>query len=113
MAYGGQSVMMDGTQMMLPRCVINWDSLTSLMVEPSLVAVTILNGHCNNCTGIPISKAYFGKGQGPIHLSRAHCSSTDTHVMECADDTGVNGCYHREDAGVICQGLNLILVYIL
>ena len=26
--YGGQCVMMDGTAMMLPQCVDNWDTIT-------------------------------------------------------------------------------------
>ena len=55
--------------------------------------------------GIPTRGAYFGEGSGPIHLSRAQCSSRDTRLTNCIiDKTGVNGCDHSEDAGVICMG---------
>ena len=55
--------------------------------------------------GIPTRGAYFGEGSGPIHLSRAQCSSRDTRLTNCdVDRTGINGCDHSEDAGVICMG---------
>ena len=54
---------------------------------------------------IPTRGAYFGVGSGPIHLSRAQCRSNDTRLIDCnVDKTGVNGCEHNEDAGVICMG---------
>ena len=54
---------------------------------------------------IPTRRAYFGEGDGPIHISRAQCSSSHTNLTECgANVTGINGCMHREDAGVICKG---------
>ena len=56
--------------------------------------------------GIPTTRAYyFGEGSGPIHLSRAECRNDDTTLINCAiDKTGINGCVHSEDAGVICMG---------
>ena len=54
---------------------------------------------------IPTRRAYFGEGTGPIHLSRAQCSSNNARLTECMiDRTGTNGCRHSEDAGVICIG---------
>ena len=54
---------------------------------------------------IPTRGAYFGEGSGPIHLSRAHCNSRDMRLTDCTiDETGINGCNHSEDAGVICIG---------
>ena len=54
---------------------------------------------------IPTRRAYFGDGRGPIHLSRAQCRSNDTRLTDCnIDKTGINGCDHSEDAGVICMG---------
>ena len=54
---------------------------------------------------IPTRRAYFGEGGGPIHLSRAHCRSNDTRLIGCnTNKTGINGCDHSEDAGVICKG---------
>ena len=54
---------------------------------------------------IPIRRAYFGEGRGPIHLSRVQCFVTDTRLSDCnKDKTGISGCDHSEDAGVICMG---------
>ena len=54
---------------------------------------------------IPTRRAYSGEGSGPIHLSRAQCSSNNARLTECMiDGTGTNGCRHSEDAGVICIG---------
>ena len=51
--------------------------------------------------------AYFGDGNGPIHLSRAGCTSLNNRLTECdVNKTGINGCKHNEDAGVICLGKN-------
>ncbi|CAN9500192.1 unnamed protein product [Ophioblennius macclurei] len=50
------------------------------------------------------SMAYFGEGQGPIHLDNVRCLGTETSLGQCAAD-GQNGhdCRHSEDAGVICN----------
>ena len=60
---------------------------------------------------IPTRIAYFGEGSGPIHLSRAQCNSRDTSLTNCTiNKTGINGCRHSEDAGVICMGKACILL---
>ena len=57
--------------------------------------------------GIPTRAAYFGEGSGPIHLTNAQCKNDDTRLLNCVVNmTGVNGCTHSEDAGVICRGNN-------
>ena len=59
----------------------------------------------SNTYGIPTRRAYFGQGNGPIHLSRVGCTSNDRRLVNCTSDmTGTNSCSHREDAGVICLG---------
>jgi hypothetical protein len=56
--------------------------------------------------GIPTRRAFFGEGRGPVHLSRAGCTSEDMDLLNCAiDKSAVNGCDHSEDAGVICRGV--------
>ena len=56
--------------------------------------------------GVPTRRAFFGEGRGPVHLSRAECTSRDSSLLNCTmDKTGVNGCNHSEDAGVICNGI--------
>ena len=56
--------------------------------------------------GVPTRRAFFGKGRGPVHLSRAGCTSEDMNLLNCTiDKDAVNGCDHSEDAGVICSGM--------
>ena len=31
--------------------------------------------------GIPTRRAFFGEGRGPVHLSRAGCTSKDTDLL--------------------------------
>ena len=63
--------------------------------------------------GIPTKRAYFGEGTGPIHFTRAQCGSCDTRLINCTIDmTGINGCDHDEDAGVICQGEMFYLAFV-
>ncbi|XP_030060746.1 neurotrypsin-like [Microcaecilia unicolor] len=48
--------------------------------------------------------AYFGEGQGPIHLDNVECNGTESTLEECVkQDSGVHNCWHSEDAGVICD----------
>ena len=55
--------------------------------------------------GIPTRSAHFGEGSGPIHLSNAKCTEVDIDLLNCdIDRSGVNGCTHSKDAGVICHG---------
>lgn len=50
------------------------------------------------------SMAYFGEGQGPIHLDNVRCSGTETSLGQCpAEGQDVHDCRHSEDAGVICD----------
>ncbi|KAM5141243.1 neurotrypsin-like [Mantella aurantiaca] len=48
--------------------------------------------------------AYFGEGQGPIHLDNVECNGTEKTLAECRkQDSGIHNCWHSEDAGVICD----------
>lgn len=50
------------------------------------------------------SMAYFGPGQGPIHLDNVRCSGTETSLGHCPSErTERHNCVHSEDAGVICD----------
>ncbi|KAI5617423.1 neurotrypsin-like [Silurus asotus] len=50
------------------------------------------------------SMAYFGAGQGPIHLNNVRCVGTESSLGEClADWSEKHNCRHSEDAGVICD----------
>lgn len=57
-------------------------------------------------SGIPKARsmAYFGEGQGPIHLDNVRCVGTELSLGEClADGSDRHNCRHSEDAGVICD----------
>uniref|UniRef100_A0A8C4SAY1 Neurotrypsin n=1 Tax=Erpetoichthys calabaricus TaxID=27687 RepID=A0A8C4SAY1_ERPCA len=50
------------------------------------------------------SMAYFGEGQGPIHLDNVKCSGHEQTLRQCeAQEQGKHNCRHSEDAGVICE----------
>ncbi|KAM8924063.1 neurotrypsin-like [Pelodytes ibericus] len=50
------------------------------------------------------SMAYFGEGQGPIHLDNVECSGSENALAQCKkQDSGIHNCWHNEDAGVICD----------
>ncbi|XP_029926880.1 neurotrypsin [Myripristis murdjan] len=50
------------------------------------------------------SMAYFGEGQGAIHLDNVRCSGIESSLGECpAEGQGAHNCRHSEDAGVICD----------
>ncbi|KAM6997785.1 neurotrypsin [Tautogolabrus adspersus] len=50
------------------------------------------------------SMAYFGEGDGPIHLDNVRCSGTETSLGQCVSvGEDAHDCRHSEDAGVICD----------
>ena len=60
---------------------------------------------------ISLSRAYFGRGTGPIFLDDTNClPENHTSLVECfesADSTtvGEHNCDHSEDVSVICPGM--------
>ncbi|XP_037686478.1 LOW QUALITY PROTEIN: neurotrypsin [Choloepus didactylus] len=48
--------------------------------------------------------AYFGEGQGPIHVDNVKCTGNERSLADCIkQDIGRHNCHHSEDAGVICD----------
>lgn len=48
--------------------------------------------------------AYFGEGQGPIHMDNVRCTGTERSLADCVtQELGRHNCRHSEDAGVICD----------
>lgn len=64
----------------------------------------VLFFHHNSGVSKARSMAYFGEGQGPIHLDNVRCVGTESSLGEClADGADKHNCRHSEDAGVICD----------
>uniref|UniRef100_A0A8C2XTN9 Neurotrypsin n=1 Tax=Capra hircus TaxID=9925 RepID=A0A8C2XTN9_CAPHI len=52
------------------------------------------------------SMAYFGEGEGPIHMDNVKCTGNERSLADCVrQDIGDHDCRHSEDAGVICDYL--------
>ena len=54
---------------------------------------------------LALSVAYFGQGDGPIHLDNVRCVGNESHLLNCSHSS-VSNCAHNSDAGVRCQGMN-------
>lgn len=51
--------------------------------------------------------AYFGEGNGPIHVDNVKCTGNERSLTDCIkQDIGTHNCRHSEDAGVICDYFN-------
>ena len=49
------------------------------------------------------SNAYYGRGPGPILISRAQCGGSESSLQQCPHNT-ITHCTHSNDAGVTCPG---------
>ncbi|NXW83040.1 DMBT1 protein, partial [Alopecoenas beccarii] len=59
---------------------------------------------CGTAAAAPAGAA-FGRGHGPIWLSRVACAGGEKAVAECRSRPwGASGCSHEEDAGAVCSG---------
>ncbi|KAG5831561.1 hypothetical protein ANANG_G00305000 [Anguilla anguilla] len=76
-------------------CDDGWNDLNAAVVCRQLGFVGVSKAR---------SMAYFGEGQGPIHLDNVRCSGTEASLGECpTDGPDAHNCRHSEDAGVICD----------
>ena len=60
-----------------------------------------------------VSNAGFGEGTGPTLLDEVACSGEEARLENCSSNGWrVEDCSHAEDAGVICVGEWVILLFI-
>ena len=58
--------------------------------------------------GVVASYGQFGSGSAhqQIWLDNVNCTGNERYLRDCpSNGWGVHNCAHREDAGVICQGV--------
>uniref|UniRef100_A0A4W3HS02 SRCR domain-containing protein n=1 Tax=Callorhinchus milii TaxID=7868 RepID=A0A4W3HS02_CALMI len=56
-----------------------------------------------------VGQAGFGQGAGQILLDELHCRGSESFLWDCVTSSaGQSDCVHKEDAGVVCSGRDLI-----
>ena len=56
----------------------------------------------------------FGHGTGPIFLDKLGCTGTESSLLQCNRfaGLGLHSCDHSQDAGVRCNGEEIICVHL-
>ena len=75
--------------------------MTKVYMYACLYKLVCLTTFCAGAT--PYPNAYFGEGNGPIHLDYVLCSGTEYNVTECKTENNTIQTAHSQDVGVKCQ----------
>lgn len=60
---------------------------------------------------IPRYGSFYGQGPAPIFLGGLECTGLEMNILNCTRDSfGGEYCRSYENAGVKCQGNNLLIV---
>ena len=63
--------------------------------------------------GQAVFDAFFGQGRGTIVLDDVQCSGSENQLLVCQSApilTVSSNCGHDDDAGVICEGIVIIVI---
>ena len=63
------------------------------------------------CTGAIATRGSYSEYSLPLYMYNVSCSGEEASVFDCSHtqtNNGVPSCSQSEDAGVICQGLNVM-----
>ena len=83
----------------------SWGSVCNLdwSVEDSKTVCRDL-GYSVDPNPIAVDYRSFGRGGGPIKVSRISCKGNESHFSDCVNTSDVSGCGHDNDVAVVCQG---------
>lgn len=103
LGYGGQYAMMPLVYKKLLSYADNLDT-TRIVCKQNWI-------HCMHsesvpflCTvGAPFSRAYFGQGNGIIHMDNLRCNGSENKLTDCPYSRDTTNDNHGEDAGVRCS----------
>ena len=114
MVCGELSVMTSGQMLMPTSFAVSWVTLEPVSHAFLSLEEYIMTQKCHNTPfvildAIAYSGAFFGLGSGPIHLDDVACTGSEAALVNCTYDTVTTDCSHFEDAGVQCQGNDLVL----
>ena len=80
-------------------------------------AKTSVNGMCSphfplspRTVAVSVPGGRFGAGSGRVYLTGLQCAGNESALLDCPRAvSGVQGCGHSQDAGVVCTGRLLVI----
>ena len=113
---------------LLVRCLFKWRAklfyllfAVKLIQRGHLFKEGVYSWKCGLCSqsmiqitqiigGIAYSSIQYGSGSGPIYLTDVLCTGSETSLLRCnSDPIHSSGCTHSEDAGVKCEGIQVLV----
>ena len=70
----------------------------------------VITLHIYQLGSIAVRSQYFGEGTLPILINNINCSGTERSLLNCMHNTGGTCTTEMNDAGVVCQGLQSLLL---